>query len=126
MKILRRVFFAFLIALVLILGYIFYDGYQTYCRVLSEISLKDKVDEIRSSENYTNLTDVPTDYKNAVIAIEDHRFYSHSGIDLISTARAIITNLKEHSLSQGGSTITQQVAKNLYLTRRKKIHKKGN
>lgn len=126
MKILRRVFFAFLIALILILGYIFYDGYQTYCRVLSEVSLKDKVDEIRSSENYTILSDVPIDYKNAVIAIEDHRFYSHSGIDLISTARAIITNLKEHSLSQGGSTITQQVAKNLYLTRRKKIHKKGN
>ena len=117
MKILRRVFFAFLIALILILGYIFYDGYQTYCKVLSEISLKDKVDEIRSSENYTSLSDLPIGYKNAVISIEDHRFYSHSGIDLISTARAIITNLKEHSLSQGGSTITQQVAKNLYLTR---------
>ncbi|WP_011583294.1 MULTISPECIES: transglycosylase domain-containing protein [Chelativorans] len=51
----------------------------------------------------------------AVIAIEDRRFYSHWGVDPMGMARAMVANLLEGELSQGGSTITQQLAKNLYL-----------
>lgn len=126
MKILKRIFWTVLIVLLVIIGFIFYDGYQTYQKVLNEVSLSDKVTSIRSNENYTSLSEVPNDYKNAIIAIEDHRFYEHNGIDIISTGRAVVTNLKEKSLSEGGSTITQQVAKNLYLTRRKKVYQKSN
>jgi len=52
---------------------------------------------------------------NAVLAIEDHRFYHHPGIDLIGLGRAIFTNLKHMDKVQGASTLTQQLARNLYL-----------
>ena len=45
-------------------------------------------------------------YKNAVVAVEDKRFYKHGGIDLISTGRAVFINLKEKKLAEGGSSIT--------------------
>jgi penicillin-binding protein 1A len=52
----------------------------------------------------------------AVVAIEDRRFYHHFGIDLIGLARAVVANLRAGHTVQGGSTITQQLAKNLFLT----------
>ena len=61
---------------------------------------------------------------NAVIAVEDRRFYKHNGIDPISIGRAIITDIKEMSLAEGGSTITQQVAKNNLFTQEKKATRK--
>ncbi|HXD17389.1 MAG TPA: PBP1A family penicillin-binding protein [Vicinamibacterales bacterium] len=55
-------------------------------------------------------------FKDAVIAIEDHRYYSHFGIDPIAVARATIFNLRSREGTQGGSTITQQLARTLYLS----------
>ena len=60
----------------------------------------------------------------AVIAIEDHRFYDHFGIDLWGTARAMFINLTQGELRQGGSTITQQLAKNLFLTPERSLKRK--
>ncbi len=60
--------------------------------------------------------DISPYIKNATLAIEDKNFYNHGGIDLTSIARAIIFDIKTLSLSQGGSTITQQVVKNSILT----------
>ena len=60
----------------------------------------------------------------AVIAIEDRRFYSHFGIDPIGLARAMLTNLTGGRFSQGGSTITQQLAKNLFLTPDRTLERK--
>ncbi|MDX1581932.1 MAG: transglycosylase domain-containing protein, partial [Alphaproteobacteria bacterium] len=60
----------------------------------------------------------------AVMAIEDRRFYSHSGIDLIGLSRAMIANLRAGSIVQGGSTLTQQLAKNLFLTPERTIRRK--
>lgn len=56
---------------------------------------------------------------NATLAIEDHRFYSHFGIDLYGMARAAWIDIKERSMSQGASSISQQLARNLYLTHEK-------
>jgi penicillin-binding protein 1B len=62
--------------------------------------------------------------QNAVIASEDARFYSHMGIDLLSLGRALFTDLKERRFVQGGSTITQQLAKNFFLSPKKTLWRK--
>ncbi len=62
------------------------------------------------------LKDLPPDLPDAVIATEDHRFYSHFGIDPLGLARAGVANLRAGHVVQGGSTLTQQLAKNLFLT----------
>lgn len=64
---------------------------------------------------YVLFEEMPEHLVNAFIAVEDHRFYSHGGIDLKGMARAIFVNLKGKSLSQGGSSITQQLARNIFL-----------
>ena len=94
-------------------------GYLKYRKAINEISLIDKVKEIQKSDNYTKLEDVSSDYKNAVIAIEDHRFYNHNGIDILSMIRSTYVNLKIKSLDYGASTITQQVGRLLYFTQEK-------
>jgi len=68
--------------------------------------------------------ELPSYVKNAVIATEDRRFYSHFGFDIIAFTRAMLVNLRARRYVQGGSTITQQVAKNLFLTPQKNIKRK--
>ena len=63
-------------------------------------------------------------YLNAVVAVEDHRFEQHFGIDLIAIGRAAWNNLTTWSLREGGSTITQQLAKNMYFTQEKSFIRK--
>ncbi len=62
--------------------------------------------------------------QNAVIASEDARFYSHIGIDILAIGRALFTNLREQRFVQGGSTITQQLAKNSFLSPKKTLGRK--
>ena len=77
-------------------------------------------------ENQINLEreEIPDNFVNAIIAIEDKHFYRHHGVDLGGIARAIITNIKYRKLLAGGSTITQQTAKNLFLTNEKTFTRK--
>ncbi|HHV96164.1 MAG TPA: glycosyl transferase [Clostridiaceae bacterium] len=104
--------------------YLTISGYLMYCDALRGISLSDKVTEIRSRDNYTTLDELPEIYLRAVIAVEDHRFYRHKGIDIIAIGRALWTDIKAMSFVEGGSTITQQLAKNLYFTQDKDIRRK--
>ncbi|MEH7093521.1 transglycosylase domain-containing protein [Neobacillus vireti] len=67
---------------------------------------------------------VPASLKNAIIAIEDHRFYKHNGVDLIGTARALFRDLMAGGMVEGGSTITQQLTKNTILTSEKTFKRK--
>ena len=94
-------------------------GYLKYKDATSKLSLSDSVNQIRSGEDYIKLEDISQDYKNAVVAVEDHRFYSHKGIDVISMLRATYVNIKSSSLTYGASTITQQVGRLLYFTQEK-------
>jgi penicillin-binding protein 1A len=71
------------------------------------------------------LADLPPYLPGAVLATEDRRFYDHFGLDLRGVARAIYVNVERGELVQGGSTITQQVAKNLFLTPERSLHRKG-
>ena len=70
------------------------------------------------------LKELPPYLPNAFIAIEDRRFYSHIGVDPLGIARALMANVLHLGVSQGGSTITQQLAKNLFLTQDRTIHRK--
>ena len=99
-------------------------GYDMYREAITEMSLEDKVNEIRSKEHYTVFADLPETYVDAVLSVEDHRFYGHIGIDPIAIARAVINDLKAGAFVEGGSTITQQLAKNLYFTQEKKMERK--
>ncbi|MHB0913484.1 MAG: transglycosylase domain-containing protein [Armatimonadota bacterium] len=70
------------------------------------------------------ITQIPEDLRNATIAIEDKRFYEHFGVDVIGVFRAVYQNLRRGGMAQGGSTLTQQLARNIYLTREKKLSRK--
>ncbi|KKM09195.1 penicillin-binding protein [Clostridiales bacterium PH28_bin88] len=70
------------------------------------------------------LRDIPEDLRNAVVAVEDARFYRHYGVDPIGILRATMKNLLAGEVVEGGSTITQQLAKNLYLTPRRTLTRK--
>lgn len=70
------------------------------------------------------LSDMPAWLPEAAVSIEDRRFWSHPGIDLVGMARAAWVNLVHLQLRQGGSTITQQVAKNLFLTNARTLRRK--
>ncbi|HLJ76353.1 MAG TPA: biosynthetic peptidoglycan transglycosylase, partial [Acidobacteriaceae bacterium] len=70
------------------------------------------------------LSDMPAYLPSAVVAIEDRRFWHHPGVDFIGLARAAFTDLTSGQIRQGGSTITQQVAKNLFLTNARTFRRK--
>jgi penicillin-binding protein 1A len=70
------------------------------------------------------LRDIPTNLRNATIAVEDHRFFEHRGVDWRGVARALVTNLEDSRYAQGGSTITQQLVRNLYLSPDKRLRRK--
>ncbi len=70
------------------------------------------------------LKDLPPHLPKAFIAIEDRRFYSHVGVDPVGIARAAVANILHRGVSQGGSTLTQQLAKNLFLTQERTMQRK--
>jgi penicillin-binding protein 1A len=70
------------------------------------------------------IKELPPYLPRAVIAIEDRRFYSHYGVDPVGLARAVVANVLHRGVSQGGSTITQQLAKNLFLTQERTLWRK--
>jgi penicillin-binding protein 1A len=72
------------------------------------------------------LEDIPAHVINAVLATEDARFYQHFGVDVQGTFRALIENARANDVKQGGSSITQQLAKNLFLTPERTIRRKIN
>ncbi|MDE6725437.1 MAG: transglycosylase domain-containing protein, partial [Ruminiclostridium sp.] len=89
-------------------------GYKMYREAIDDKPLNNAVEEIRTKDSFTQITELPQTYLNAILAVEDHRFYDHFGVDIIATARAAWNDLLTLSLAEGGSTITQQLAKNMY------------
>ena len=67
---------------------------------------------------------IPDHFKQAVIAVEDSRFYQHGGVDFVGIIRAFITNVKAGRVVEGGSTLTQQLVKIIYLTPERKLKRK--
>lgn len=78
----------------------------------------------RENRQIVPLTEIPPVMRQAVLAIEDERFFSHRGVDPRGIARALWRNLREGELVEGGSTITQQLARMLFLSQEKALSRK--
>lgn len=100
-------------------------GYRMYQDAIAQTSIEERVEEIRAKENFTVFSEMSAFYIDAVISVEDHRFMSHMGIDPIAVARAAWTDIREMSFVEGGSTITQQLAKNMLFTQEKRMERKA-
>jgi membrane peptidoglycan carboxypeptidase len=104
-----------IIIFLMMIGQVFLRGYERF----SEIYHGHMLMVIKTHQNnpdYVRLEDIPEMLIDATLAIEDRRFYHHMGFDLKAIARASIQNLFSGEIISGGSTITQQVSKNLFLT----------
>ncbi len=124
MKIIRKIIFTIILVSISIGLLAVGNGYDMYKEAIENVPLKEKVANIQTKENYTKIKEVPKIYKEAVISVEDHRFYDHKGIDIIAIGRAAINDIRAMSFVEGGSTITQQIAKNIYFTQEKKFTRK--
>lgn len=123
-KFVFKLFFWIFIILLIIFSIILGLGYLKYKKAVDKISVIGRFQEIKESENYIKLENISVDYKNAVIATEDHRFYSHSGIDILSIVRSTYVNIRSKSLDYGASTITQQVGRLMYFSQEKSFIRK--
>lgn len=122
---LNRIIFALAVIIVAVGTYIMCLGYEMYSRAVTTYPLEKMAEDIKTKENFTSIESIPKFYLNAVVATEDRRFYSHNGIDLRSIGRAILTNIREMRLAEGGSTISQQLAKNAYYSQEKSFIRKA-
>ena len=124
MKWIKRLCSFLFLCIVIASGILCVKGYMDYREALDQKSVEEMAYEIESIENYTTIDQLPETYIDAVLAVEDKRFYSHPGIDPIAIGRAFINDIRAGAYVEGGSTITQQLAKNQYFTQDKKIVRK--
>ena len=124
MKFIRKLFVFLIILLTLACSFLFLIGYGYYSNTLHEKSLTGRVEEVTKKEHYTSFENLPKNYINAVVATEDRRYYSHGPVDFIGIARAFYTNIRDKDFDEGGSTITQQVAKNVIFNQDKTLIRK--
>lgn len=124
MKLLKKILIILLILFVIGASLVFMIGFGYYSSTLKEKPLVSRVEEITKKEHYTPFSELSEDYIHAVIAVEDHRYYNHGPIDPIGIARAFYTNIRDGQFDEGGSTITQQVAKNVVFNQDKTLVRK--
>lgn len=124
MKFIKRFLVFIFLCLLCVGGFMGYRGFEKYQAALEAISLEVKTAEIKENPSYTTIDSLPPIYLDAVVAVEDKRFYKHPGIDIISIGRAIKNDIQAGELIEGGSTITQQLAKNLYFEQDRSIIRK--
>lgn len=124
MKLFRKlllIIFVLILIAIIILGTI---GFVTYSKALDEEPLLTRTAKVTDDEHYVPFNNLPKDYINAVISVEDRRYYDHGPVDFIGIARALWTNFRTGELREGGSTITQQVAKNLVFSQEETLTRK--
>lgn len=124
-KFLRNLLAVLLCIFVVVCVFFGVKGYQMYKEAVAEKPISERVEEIHGMEGFTPYSELPQFYIDATISVEDHRFEEHFGIDLIAIGRAALMDIKERSFVQGGSTITQQLAKNMLFTQEKKLERKA-
>lgn len=89
------------------------------------IFLKRAVNSRLDRSHYTKIDEIPVSMQQAVIAVEDKRFYNHHGFDIEGIMRATLVNLQQGEIDEGASTITQQLVKNLFLTHERSFGRKA-
>ena len=114
-----------LLALVAAGGYFAVTGHKLYESAIQVTPIDTLYSSISSREGFVPYAQLPQTYINAVISAEDSRFTHHKGVDPVSIARALVTDLRTGSFAEGGSTITQQLAKNTLFTQEKHLARKA-
>lgn len=99
-------------------------GYRRYRMAVSAMPLPEAVISITSREDYVPFEEISPLFVQALTSVEDRRFFTRTGIDIIAMGRAVAVNLYYGKIIEGGSTIGQQVAKNLYFTHTPSITRK--
>ena len=123
-KIIKYTLISILALFLFVCTFIFVRVFVQYKNVTDETPVDEKVENAKEVNDYVPINEISDYMKDAIVAVEDHRFYSHFGIDVIATTRVVIENILSFSLSAGGSTITQQVARNFYFSQDKLFSRK--
>ncbi len=97
---------------------------NAYTKTIEAYPIEATISDLRNSDNYCLYTDMSEIFLDSIVAVEDRRFYKHGAIDIIGTGRAFVTNVLSRDIEQGGSTITQQLAKNLFLSHEQTLQRK--
>ena len=128
-RFLRQLLLTVLLLALLVLvaagGYFAVTGHKLYESAIQVTPIDTLYSSISSREGFVPYAQLPQTYINAVISAEDSRFTHHKGVDPVSIARALVTDLRTGSFAEGGSTITQQLAKNLYFSQEKTMSRKA-
>ena len=128
-RLVRKLSAGLLLASLLLLlfagGFYGIKGYQMYRDAVNEKSLAERVEDVRGMEGFTPYSELPRFYIQATISVEDRRFWGHRGLDFIAIGRAAKRDLRAGAFEEGGSTITQQLAKNMLFTQEKKLERKA-
>lgn len=124
MKIIWQSIKLMMASVLLVVCFLTFKGYTEYRNALESKPLDVAVEEIVDNPSFVSISEVPEIYKRALLAVEDKRFYKHLGIDILAIGRAAINDLKAMAFVEGGSTITQQLAKNMFFSQDKNICRK--
>ena len=126
---LKRSLLTVLLVLLLLLlaagGWFVYQGRQLYQSAASVTPIATLYDTISSRTRYAAYDQLPQTFVQAVICTEDEHFMTHKGIDPGAIFRALLYDLRTRSLAEGGSTLTQQLAKNALFTQEKRLTRKA-
>ena len=128
-RFLRQLLLTVLLLALLVLvaagGYFAVTGHKLYESAIQVTPIDTLYSSISSREGFVPYAQLPQTYINAVISAEDSSFTHHKGVDPVSIARALVTDLRTGSFAEGGSTITQQLAKNELFTQDKHLARKA-
>lgn len=115
----------FLLGLLAAGGWFVWQGSQLYRSAVSAMPISTLYDTLSARTHYAAYDELPQTYINAVICTEDEHFMTHKGIDPGAILRALIADLRSRSMAEGGSTLTQQLAKNVLFTQEKRLTRKA-
>lgn len=126
-KVLKRILIilaSVITILIIVIGVFAIKGAVMWNDAKEKNPIEQAAAQMRSDENFVRYDDLPEFYIKAVISTEDRKFEKHGGVRLSSIMRALLYDVRTLSFEQGGSTITQQLAKNLWFTQEKRIERK--
>lgn len=121
MKFIRRLLLFILVIIIIIGSVLYLNGNKLYKEKLSEISLENKVSSVRENSNFIKLNSLPTYYKDAVVSVEDRRFFSHGTIDFIALARATFSNIKQKILKRVEVPLLSKQQKSVFNKRKRRF-----
>ncbi len=110
-----KIFLSLIVLFILLTGILGLHGFLLYRQEVDASSIEKSVSAYTEKEGYLPYEEIDEDFVHAVVSVEDKRFFTRKGFDFIALVRALYANIRAGKFIEGGSTITQQIAKNLFL-----------